>query len=149
MDTNMSPEDALSIVEKIRGPEGIEAFLRELDNIIEKKKGLITSVQSEINTFVVVKRMLLTLAGRWGVIKSEGKLEVSEVVPQSQVVSVGDNELTKEVKRRVSEGLCTYRGGNSGSLKWCNRKAVKGTSFCKVHGSNNSIEVSVENTGQK
>jgi hypothetical protein len=150
--SELTPEKAVEIVEKICGPEGLEALEKEIQNTIEGRKARIQTTQGEINAFLTLQRTIQALRVRWGIPESKSATAEPSVpavassltVPQVTVLpTLPTNIIRKmqqhpdevELERRLKNNVCTYK--DQKTKKWCRRRSVTETQkkhgFCRIH----------------
>ena len=133
---DLNLEDAMSILENLRGSEGILGLDVAIDQAVENRKSQISTLQGEIKGFITVKRLISAIAERSGLTKLEAP-PISNVISQSEIDTKAVEELNEEVKDRIANKKCSYKAPRSEGGKWCRRSLSSKTEqkhgYCKVH----------------
>jgi hypothetical protein len=126
-----TPEEAVEIVSKLQGPEGLGALGDELQNLISQRHRQIDALHAEIKAFTVVQRTIKVMKKRWGLEPGGATTEAEEIAgaePQADTVD-------PETMQRIEDGLCIFKSRET--KKWCQRKLLtkkeKECGYCKTH----------------
>jgi len=140
---NMTPDRALEIVSRIKGPTGISAAKEELKNQIEARKIMLVKIQAQIDTYQAFDRTLSALETVWGLntpadaplpIVKGGSDEQSDLLRKNKEVVEKHKD---EISKRIIEGKCSFKSTGPEGGKWCARKMKskreKTHGYCSIH----------------
>jgi hypothetical protein len=137
--SDMTPEEALKMIEKVRGPDGIAALQTALKTAIEQRKLNIAHIQGEMTGLVTAQRMLTALEAQLGFSGMTTPAPAATKTDTPPVQTPPPSEPDPELVRRLKEGICTFRDRRPphGTGKWCERKLKtkpeQSCGYCKIH----------------
>lgn len=126
-DQAISEKEAMEIVSKIQGPEGIFAAADNFNKQIEIAKTQKAAIEAKLVGFKMVVDILNRLAVHWGI----QKLDIASPMEATAPAPSGDH-VDKETTERIANGMCLNK--DKKTKKWCNRKLKtkreKDTGYC-------------------
>lgn len=141
MPDDMTAEEAIQLVQKLRSADGIPSLRTAFQKTIENKKMQLATIQGEINGLIAAARMLDVLDKHVGLTLDkeaapDGTASIP-VIPTATVPPVP--EIVPEIVDRMEKKICTYRDRRPphGTGKWCSRKLKtkeeQTSGFCAIH----------------
>jgi hypothetical protein len=152
MADDMTPEDALAMLDKVKGPDGLRSLKSALEKAIVGRKISMAAAQGELTAFMACQRMVESMEDHLGlsdtpkVLPADTAIVTPTPVPASTPAPVvkapepiSPPEPDPELVARVKAGLCQFKDRRPphGTGKWCARKLTtksdQSCGFCKIH----------------
>jgi len=135
-------KNAVEILGKITGPEGLLKLSQELSQEEAKAKQQISVLTGKVQSLRAFQLMLQRFAVSMGIdtveVDSVSKSErdgIKKDVEGEDERSATASKLDDELAERIEKGLCMHKDPKT--KKWCRRKlktkAEKESSYCKIH----------------
>ena len=111
----ITEKEAMDIISKIQGTEGIFAAAEKFKQQIESAKSQKANIEARLVGYNMVVEILNRLAIHWGIKKLDLPVPLK---PNDAALS--ENGVSKETTDRIAKGQCLYK--DKQSKKWCNRR---------------------------
>jgi hypothetical protein len=120
--------EAMDIVSKIQGPEGIFAAAETFKKQIESTKAQKAMLEAKLVGYHTVVTILERLSVHWGI----KKLDIPHAVGAEPAPS--GNHVDKETTERIAKSMCIHKDRKT--KKWCSRKLKskkeKENGYCRI-----------------
>jgi hypothetical protein len=136
---DMTPDRAMEIVTRIKGPTGIAAAKKEIIQQVENRKIMLVKLQAQIEAYQAFGRTLEALETVWGIsVPADKPLpELQQSVAGPSASDEAAKQFQNEVKKRVVEGKCSFKSPSVEGGGWCARllksKLEKQHGYCSIH----------------
>lgn len=125
----VSHDDAIDIVKKITGKDGLVAVVEGTNKVIDGLLAQRIAIDNKLAAQRMLLQLLIRLAKVWGV----DKIVIGEEEVPEPVSPVSDDALDPETKDRMVKGLCLNK--EQETKQWCKRllktKQEKDVGYCK------------------